>query len=207
MEFRFIDNNAPLDRRSQKLVRNHAMKGKNLGRIVPARGHRHQQQQGDIHPHCLTTGSKCSTGDKRRPLLPKAVPSDPNPDITLPLNPFSGTELAYFAVPAPLTSSVRYLFYECGCPSFSRSTSEESFLTKLRLVHYSVSKELYPPVFCRQSEKNETTWFELVIEEPSGKSAEPYSAQGFRFYANGQPKSISLRHGCHKSSHLSLPGL
>lgn len=77
----------------------------------------------------------------------------------------------------------------------------------LLLVHYSVSKELYPPVFCCQPEGNETTWFERVIEVPSGKFPEPNAGQGFRFYANRPPKSIPLRNGCHESSHLSFPGL
>jgi hypothetical protein len=117
MEFRFINNNAPLDRRSQKQVRNHAMKGKNLGRTIPARGHKKQQKQGEIRPDCWGTESKCSTeDDKRRPLLPKTTRRGPSPNMGSPLNPFSGTELAYFMGPVPLTSSVRYLFYECGWP-------------------------------------------------------------------------------------------
>lgn len=45
MAFLFIDNNAPLDRQSQRRVRNHAMKGKNLGKVIPARGHKRQQPQ------------------------------------------------------------------------------------------------------------------------------------------------------------------
>lgn len=112
MEFRFINNNAPLDRRSQRLVRNHAMKGKNLGRIIPARGHKRQQHEDGIHPDRVTAEPKPSTErEKGRPLLPKVI--RPGPDITLPLNPFSGAELAYFTIPVPLTTSVRYLFYEC----------------------------------------------------------------------------------------------
>lgn len=114
----FIDNNAPLDRRSLKLVRNHAMKGKNLGRVIAARGHRGQQREVQIRPDRLTNRPECSAeGEKRRPLLPKPLHPDPSSETTLPLNPFSGAELAYFTGPVLLTPSIRYLFYECRCHS------------------------------------------------------------------------------------------
>lgn len=119
MELCFIDNNAPLDRRSQKAVRKHAMKGKNSGRIIPARGHRGQQQRERSQPDGLATRPPASTEvGKGRALLPKPIRPDPGsrPDITLPPNPFAGAELAYFPLPVAIAPSDRYLLYECKRP-------------------------------------------------------------------------------------------
>lgn len=116
MELRFINNNAPLDRRSQKLVRNHAMKGKNAGRVIPARGHRGQQQRDGGHPNCSATRLPLPPGVWRgRALLPKPTCTDPGsrPDVTLAPNPFAGAELAYFPLPETVTPSDRYLLHEC----------------------------------------------------------------------------------------------
>lgn len=117
MELRFINNNAPLDRRSQKLVRNHAMKGKNAGRVIPARGHRGQQQrEGGCHPDCSATRLPFSPEvGNGRTLLPNPTYTDPRsrPDITLTPNPFAGAELAYFPLPVTITPSDRYLLHEC----------------------------------------------------------------------------------------------
>ncbi|KUJ10895.1 uncharacterized protein LY89DRAFT_595551 [Mollisia scopiformis] len=122
------------------------MKGKNLGRIILVRGYKRQQCKDGVRPDCLRTELKALTEGEHpegRPLLPKVVRH--SHDIILPVNPFSGAELAYFPISVPLTSSVRYLFYE---------------------FHHDVSKELYPRAFCRQPEESRTIWFERVIEDP-----------------------------------------
>ncbi|RAO67926.1 uncharacterized protein BHQ10_003938 [Talaromyces amestolkiae] len=137
MEFCFINNNKPLDRRSQKLVRHHAMKGKNTGKTFRLRGHKRQQHKDEIQLDRWTT-----EGGKGRPLLPKFAQAN----SLLPVNPFPGTELTYFTTSITLTPSVRYLFHE---------------------FHNEVSKKLYPQTFCRQSKELESSWFELVIGNPS----------------------------------------
>jgi hypothetical protein len=127
MEFRFINNNEPLDRRSQRLVRSHAMKGKNLGRTLPLKNDKRKQHEDRMHRSQLETQLRCSVkGGKGRPLLPK--PMNPSLNTAPPSNPFSGDELAYFAMPVPPTSSIRYLFYECG---WHLSTPMQHSLTKL----------------------------------------------------------------------------
>ena len=120
MEFRFIDNNVPLDQHSQKLIRSHAMKGKNLGKTILARGHKKRQcekrtysDQTRAKPECLP---KAQNG---RLLLPKATKSAVFPaaassqQMTLLPNYFCGEEISYFINPEPFTSSSRYLFHEC----------------------------------------------------------------------------------------------
>jgi hypothetical protein len=111
MEFRFIDNNVPLDRHAKKLVRSRAMKGKNLGRVVPARGRRGQQRNEQNHPDFSSTEPKHSSESwKGWPLL---LPKPEYTHIVLPPNPFPGSELSYFTSLVPLTPELRRLFYEC----------------------------------------------------------------------------------------------
>ena len=143
MEFCFINNNAPLDRRSQKLVRHHAMKGKNTGKTIRLRGHKRQQHKGEIQLDRWTTESSCYLeGGKGRPLLPKLAQAN----SLLPINPFSGTELTYFSTSVPLTPSVRYLFHECtshlcSC-SFSRWTLKVLTMETVSSPQWSVQKAL-----------------------------------------------------------------
>jgi hypothetical protein len=121
MEFRFIDNNTPLDQHSQKLIRSHAMKGKNLGKTLPARGHKRRQRENEI---CSAQTRAKSEGlpkvQKGRLLLPKASKPDSanasaNPEhMPLLRNHFCGAELSYFVTAEPFTSSSRYLFHECA---------------------------------------------------------------------------------------------
>ncbi|KAK7420753.1 hypothetical protein QQX98_002557 [Neonectria punicea] len=139
MEFRFIDNNTPLDRHSQRAIRSHAMKGKNLGKTIAARGHRWQKSERKAKSEGIP---KVETQNGRW-LLPKTDNGN-----TLLQNHFGGAELSYFMTPnlEPFTLSSRYL-----------------------ILHYAISQTLYPRVFCRQSKEAETSWFELMIGNPCGK--------------------------------------
>lgn len=183
MEFRFIDNSVPLDRHAKSLVRKHAMKGKNLGRVIPARGHRGQQRNEGIHLDFLVIEPKHSSEHQTGwPLLPKPEYTHPGAYITLPPNPFPGSELSYFTSLIPLTPTIRHLFYECRCRLLSCSRLKIATNGTI-LVHYHVSRQLYPGLFCQRS-KNETVWFERVIEDPCGKKSESCIVQGFRFYSD-----------------------
>ncbi|KAJ5808822.1 hypothetical protein N7474_010091 [Penicillium riverlandense] len=73
MEFRFIDNSAPLDGQSRRLIRSHAMMGKNLGRIIPARGRKKRQCQEVIRmpsPYNPFAGAEFSYFALPTPLTP-----------------------------------------------------------------------------------------------------------------------------------------
>ncbi|SPN99119.1 uncharacterized protein DNG_02154 [Cephalotrichum gorgonifer] len=148
MELCFINNNAPLDRRSQRIVRHHAMKGKNAGRIIPARGHRGQQKREGSRLDCPAAIRAPVSPElgKGRALLPKPPRTDPEstPDVALVRNPFAGTELDYFPLPTAAPSD-RYLIHE---------------------FHYNISKEIYPRVFCRPPNGDVSAWFETMIREP-----------------------------------------
>lgn len=122
MEFRFIDNTTPLDRHSRKAVRSHAMKGKNLGKTIQARGHKGRQCENEIRS--AQARSKLDDGlpkvESGRLLLPKAPRPDSGNAFTSPKqmvslqNHFPGAELAYFSISEPLISSSRYLLHECA---------------------------------------------------------------------------------------------
>lgn len=116
MDLCFVNNNAPLDRKSQSLVRSHAMKGKNAGRVFRARGHksRRRREEGTRPGQGITETTRAITVGGYRALLPKATCVDT--DVTLVPNPFAGNELGYFPMPASLTPSIRYLFHECKRP-------------------------------------------------------------------------------------------
>ncbi|KPM43954.1 hypothetical protein AK830_g2606 [Neonectria ditissima] len=127
MEFCFIDNNKPLDRHSQKVLRSYAMKGKNLGKSVPARGHKWRQRESETgsgqeraKSDGLTKLSGLTNAENGRLLLPKtSTPNSCNTSTTMsrPQNWFSGAELFYFTTPEPITPSSRYLiheFFHCG---------------------------------------------------------------------------------------------
>lgn len=122
MKFHFIDNTTPLDRHSQKAIRSHAMKGKNLGKTIPARGHRGRQSGNEIRS--AQARPKVEEGlpkvENDRLLLPKASKPDSGNALTSPKqmvslqNHFPGAELAYFSIPEPLIVSSRYLLHECA---------------------------------------------------------------------------------------------
>jgi hypothetical protein len=132
MEFRFIDNKTRLDRRTQRVIRSHAMKGKNLGKVLPARGHKNRQgEQGIIiHPGRIE--------ENARPLSIEAIGpvSDAAEAHTTQslLNPFCGTEFSFIAFPIEVTPLVRYLFNECTRPvGFIYVYMERNPLTTLEL--------------------------------------------------------------------------
>jgi hypothetical protein len=118
MEFRFIDNDTRLDRRTQKLIRSHAMKGKNLGKIIPARGHKNllckqNSYAGQVESKSETF-AKFDNGNHLGDNISGSVISLPNysnkPSL---LNPFCGAEFSFFAFPIEATPSVRYLLNKC----------------------------------------------------------------------------------------------
>ena len=121
MAFRFIDNNTPLDQHSKKLIRSHAMKGKNLGKTIPARGYKRHQCEKKTCSSQVRGKSECLPKVQNgRLLLPKASKLDvcsPTASLehtTLLPNYFCGVELSYFINPEPFTSPSRYLFHECA---------------------------------------------------------------------------------------------
>ena len=118
MELLFIDNNTPLDRQAQRIVRSHAMTSKNLGRTISGRGLRGRQGRIEPLPSQFNaikhTSNAQGTG---RLILPKLTYRDSDAvhteKLTVPRTPFSGTEWSYFSTPVTLTSWDRSLIYEC----------------------------------------------------------------------------------------------
>ncbi|CAI6261072.1 unnamed protein product [Periconia digitata] len=145
MEYCFIDNNKPLDRISQKIVRSHAMKGKNVGRTITARGHRGRQRENEGDHTPILQPEIFSEIRNGRIILPKVSSLKSSPAaterITLLRNPLYQTEL----LPEPLTSSSRYLLHE---------------------FYHVISQTLYPSIFCRQLDEAKFSWFELMIRNP-----------------------------------------
>ncbi|CAK7214750.1 hypothetical protein SCUCBS95973_002240 [Sporothrix curviconia] len=149
MEFLFIDNNTATDRRSQRLIRSHGMKGKNAGKVISARGHR-WRRFGDEK----TKPTRPDSVARGRPLLPKnplpladgdRVRAMQAMQAVSPADPFCGFEFSYFTTPVPITASSRQLFHD---------------------LHNAVSQELYPRAFCRQSNEIGTRWFETLMTNP-----------------------------------------
>ncbi|KIH93590.1 hypothetical protein SPBR_04198 [Sporothrix brasiliensis 5110] len=93
MEFLFVDSNTSTDRRSQRLIRSHGMKGKNAGKVIPARGHRWRREDGQ--PPSYTDGERV-----------RAM------QAASPANPFCGFEFSYFSTSVPVTASSRQLFHD-----------------------------------------------------------------------------------------------
>ncbi|PVI05998.1 hypothetical protein DM02DRAFT_667986 [Periconia macrospinosa] len=155
MEFCFVDNNTPLDRRSQSLVRSHAMKGKNLGRTIRARGRRGRQRQLDNESGFSQTEvnqEDLSATESGRKLLPKiSNPRSSNAlevrrPATSPQNNLQGSEMLYFVTPKQFNASSRYLFYEC---------------------YNVIFQSLYPRIFCRELDEAKISFFEMMIGNPS----------------------------------------
>lgn len=47
------------------------------------------------------------------------------------------------------------------------------------LVHYAVSKTLYPNVFCHESKETSTLWFEIMVDNPCGTRSMLYFSRAF----------------------------
>ena len=122
MDFRFINNDTRLDRNTRRLIRSHAMKGKNLGKVITARGHKNRQRERGIAlGQIQAKENNLANAENGRPLGPERfclVPSVAVPESRLPLlNPFCGAELSFFATPVEVTPSLRHLIHECmPCP-------------------------------------------------------------------------------------------
>lgn len=135
MEFRFIDNSAPIDRQSRKLIRSQVMKGKNLGKARPRRRRKTLKEPSpwlgpglcnDVDTSCpplevIHVGENKAENDRDRfseirssqPLSLRVVMSEPATGISTPHSLFAGTEYSYFAFPIRFTPSMRYLVHQC----------------------------------------------------------------------------------------------
>ncbi len=176
MEFQFIDNNAPLDRESLRRVRQHAMKGKNAGRVLGGRGHKHSRLRqstaaaaaADDRPP--TQGERPRRPDGQRLLLPKAKQTLPESTggSGPPASVFSGAEWTYFPTPVTVTPRMRRLFHECAFPGRYCCMARHRLTQRPAAVHQGVGEELYPRAFCKPSRQT-ASWFDLVMAHPCGE--------------------------------------
>ncbi|KIH88063.1 hypothetical protein SPBR_06339 [Sporothrix brasiliensis 5110] len=146
MALLFIDNSTFTDRRSQRLIRSHSIKGKNTGKVIPARGHRRRGEERDEEREKTARSTSIVRRGPGRPDQKDMVDysfrsrrrSCEPCGSRHSHRPFSGFEFAYFTTPVPVTETSRQ-------PSMA---------------------DLYPRTFCRPSSEIVTRWFETVMTDP-----------------------------------------
>ncbi|KAJ9143865.1 hypothetical protein NKR23_g6451 [Pleurostoma richardsiae] len=163
MDFLFVDGDAAThDRIARKRIRSHVMKGKNLGRSIPARGWKNrslQAKQLQEEPTAAqsTAISKKAPGDTQSPSetnengavspeMPAAGFLAAEISSTAsPTNYFAGTEFYYFQsfLPVQFTPSMRSLIYT---------------------FNSSVRDRVYPHAFCRPASENHP-WFRNMVQD------------------------------------------
>jgi hypothetical protein len=119
MDFQFINNNGAISHSSRKMIRSHAMKGMNLGKSIPARGHKHAQPINNQGRQTKKKTEKENTVDHIEKALSPLVEFSMEglmtemSTICISRNLLAGSEYDYFEFPIRFTPSMRFLVHEC----------------------------------------------------------------------------------------------
>ena len=122
MEFCFVNNDARLSRPTQKFIRSHVMKGKNLGKVIPKRGERGRQRElnlekaksQDDERRLNRRNSDWQQNLKEDAKISNHIVPKQHREAALSLEKhFCGAEIQFISFPIPITPSLRYLLHEC----------------------------------------------------------------------------------------------
>jgi hypothetical protein len=119
MDFQFINNNGAVSHSSRKVIRRHAMRGINLGKTIPARGHKHAQPTINDSNETKRKTAKDNTVDPIEEALSPLIEFSME-DVMMEVstmcisrNLLAGSEYDYFEFPIRFTPSMRFLVYQC----------------------------------------------------------------------------------------------
>jgi hypothetical protein len=127
MDFQFINNNGAVSQSARKVIRSHAMRGINLGKIIPARGHKHAQPAINHVNETKKKAIKDNNVDHIEKALSPLMEFSMQDvmmemsTICISRNPLAGSEYDYFEFPIRFTPSMRFLVHQCKYNGLSQT--------------------------------------------------------------------------------------